>query len=33
MDRLRESLNGTLIGKSEVVELVLACLLARGHLL
>lgn len=33
IDRLRESLNGTLIGKSEVVELVLACLLARGHLL
>ncbi len=33
IDRLRESLNETLIGKSEVVELVLACLLARGHLL
>lgn len=33
IDRLRESLNKTLIGKSEVVELVLACLLARGHLL
>jgi MoxR-like ATPase len=33
IDRLRQALNSTLIGKSDVVELVLACLLARGHLL
>ncbi len=33
IDRLREALNGTLIGKSDIVEMVLACLLARGHLL
>ncbi len=33
IDALRVSLNAALIGKSDVVELVLACLLARGHLL
>lgn len=33
IDRLREALNGVLIGKSDTVEMVLACLLARGHLL
>jgi MoxR-like ATPase len=33
IDRLRAQLNQALIGKSDVVELVLACLLARGHLL
>jgi MoxR-like ATPase len=33
IDGLREALNGALIGKSNVVEMVLACLLARGHLL
>ena len=33
IDGLRQSLNGALIGKDETVELVLACLLARGHLL
>ncbi|MCL4206727.1 MAG: MoxR family ATPase [Pirellulaceae bacterium] len=33
IDRLRASLNDVLIGKSDVVEMVLACLLARGHLL
>jgi MoxR-like ATPase len=33
IDRLRAELNKALIGKSDVVELVLACLLARGHLL
>ena len=33
IDQLREALNATLLGKSDVVELVLACLLARGHLL
>ena len=32
-DRLRDSLNTALRGKGEVVELVLACLLGRGHLL
>lgn len=30
---LRERLNDTLRGKADVVEMVLACLLARGHLL
>jgi MoxR-like ATPase len=30
---LRSTLNGTLRGKSDVIEHVLACLLARGHLL
>ncbi len=33
IDGLRQSLNCALIGKDETVELVLACLLARGHLL
>ena len=33
LDRLRAALNGALRGKSAVVEQVLACLLARGHLL
>lgn len=33
IDLLRESLNRALIGKTDTVELVLACLLARGHLL
>ena len=33
IDALRAALNDALIGKSDVVELVLACLLARGHLL
>lgn len=33
VDRLRATLNQTLRGKKQVVEQVLACLLARGHLL
>lgn len=33
INRLRDVLNEALIGKQEVVEMVLACLLARGHLL
>lgn len=33
LQALRAALNGALRGKAEVVELVLACLLARGHLL
>ena len=33
IDSLRDALNGALCGKSEVVEYVVACLLARGHLL
>jgi MoxR-like ATPase len=33
LDRLRASLNRSLRGKADVVEFVLACLLARGHLL
>ncbi|MEO0529024.1 MAG: MoxR family ATPase [Planctomycetota bacterium] len=33
IERLREELNGALLGKADVVELVLACLLAKGHLL
>ena len=33
VERLREALNQALRGKAEVVELVLACLLSRGHLL
>jgi len=33
IDALRIRLNEALIGKADVVELVLACLLARGHLL
>jgi MoxR-like ATPase len=33
LDGLRAALNQSLIGKTDVVEMVLACLLARGHLL
>lgn len=33
LDGLRTTLNAALVGKSDVVEMVLACLLARGHLL
>ena len=33
IDGVRAALNGVLRGKAEVVEHVLACLLARGHLL
>ncbi|MCG8585726.1 MAG: MoxR family ATPase [Pirellulales bacterium] len=33
IDQLRASLKTALIGKEDVVEMVLACLLARGHLL
>ena len=33
VDSLRAALNQALIGKEDVVESVLACLLARGHLL
>ncbi len=33
VDAIRAALNGALRGKAEVVEHVLACLLARGHLL
>jgi MoxR-like ATPase len=33
IDAVRRALNGALVGKEEVTELVLACLLSRGHLL
>jgi MoxR-like ATPase len=33
LERLRQRLNAALVGKENVVELVLTCLLARGHLL
>ncbi len=33
IDRLRQALNSALRGKKQVIEFVLACLLARGHLL
>jgi MoxR-like ATPase len=33
LDGLRETLNGVLLGKADVVEKVLTCLLAQGHLL
>ena len=33
IDRLRTRLNASLLGKEDVVEMVLVCLLARGHLL
>jgi len=33
LDALRANLNQALLGKTAVVELVIACLLARGHLL
>ena len=33
IDRLRKQLNGVLVGKEDVIELVLACLFSKGHLL
>ena len=33
IDRIRKRLNHALVGKESVIEMVLACLLARGHLL
>jgi len=33
IDQLRQVLNQALIGKEDIIEMVLACLLARGHLL
>ena len=33
IDALRDALNHVLIGKDGIIEMVLACLLARGHLL
>jgi len=33
ISELRRTLNSVLVGKSEIIELVLTCLLARGHLL
>jgi MoxR-like ATPase len=33
VDKLRHNLNSTLLGKRDVVELVIACLLSKGHLL
>jgi len=33
IDRLRSRLNSSLLGKEDVVEMVLVCLLARGHIL
>ena len=33
IDALRKRLNTALVGKADVVELVIACVLARGHLL
>lgn len=33
VDQLRTNLNATLLGKIDVVELAIACLLARGHIL
>src|SRR5207245_1422379 len=33
IDRLQESLNSVLRGKSDAVEMVVTCLLARGHIL
>ena len=33
IEALRDRLNATLVGKSDVVEMVIACILARGHLL
>ncbi len=33
VDLIRQRLNRTLLGKEDVVEMVLACVLARGHLL
>ncbi len=33
IDALRNELNRALVGKSDVIELVIACLIAKGHLL
>ena len=33
LDVLRLRLNSALVGKSEVIEMVMACVLAQGHLL
>lgn len=33
LDALRRNLNAALVGKADVIELVVACMLARGHLL
>ena len=33
IDALRTQLNGALVGKPDVIELVIACLIAKGHLL
>ena len=33
IDRLRARLNASLLGKEDVVEMVLVCLLSRGHIL
>ena len=33
IDRLRSRLNASLLGKEDVVEMVLVCLLSRGHIL
>lgn len=33
IDALRETLGASLCGKADVIEFVLACLLAKGHLL
>ena len=33
LSQLRERLNEALVGKADVVEMVIACILAKGHLL
>lgn len=33
IDQLRERLNSALVGKSDVIEMVITCILAKGHLL
>ncbi|QEG23951.1 AAA family ATPase [Mariniblastus fucicola] len=33
VDALRDALNAALVGKADVVEMVIACILAQGHLL
>ena len=33
IEALRNRLNSALVGKADVVEMVIACVLARGHLL
>ena len=33
IDRIRNQLNRALVGKEDVIEMVIACLLAKGHLL